>query len=137
MRTLDREAERQHVDRLGLFLDCHITRDEFNDYIVKGKYGNIHADGAGYNAFIDLRSKKRKNNAIEALKAFGEVRQEADSEICYFFVLEGKTASFVGTLKRFLRFRQHKRLTDEQRAAMAAKFKERLHRKGVREMEFA
>ena len=74
------EQTKPKMETLAKSMHVTLQRDECGDYVVQGRRGNIHADGAGYLVSVMCPTAEGWNIAKREFGAFCRVTQDGDTE---------------------------------------------------------
>jgi hypothetical protein len=84
IRGIDK-IERAHLETLSRTLDATpraLRRDSCGDWAIKGKRGNVYADGSGFLIVISTDASIRRWANAKGKLAFCRVAQDGDEEGC-------------------------------------------------------
>ena len=63
--------DQEHMNTLAESLQTRpATRDEYGEFVINGKRGNIHRDGQGYSLYLTIKNALMLKKAILELKRF-------------------------------------------------------------------
>ena len=101
-----------HMQAPADVLHARVRRDAYNDQVIEGRRGNIHADGNGYSVAVMLASARTWNVAKLTLQGFCELRQNGDTE-GVLHLPKLPTPEQAAVLRKLLRIRKRPALTVE------------------------
>ena len=116
------------MQRLAELMQVRLHRPDSGNLLagpqIVGRLGNIDRDGVGYYVAIMGITRKKLNIRLRLLRTFMELRQEGHAE-AVLFMAAAPTPEQAVTLRRVLRVKKRRHVSDQERerlAAMCARF---------------